>query len=241
MENRMSYRWVRVLAWIDDGATPDQGLPGLSPGVPDQGFNPGAPDQGFNPDAPGQLPVFPGFGRPGQGLPRPPRPADPGFGGGVPVRPGQGLPWPGRPADPGWGVEEGQPGQLPVFPGFGRPGQGLPRGGPYPVVEQPTDIGAHPDLPDLDAGFWGRVISETGTFSAFITDPEGYPHAGDVRLPAKGTPGEWVTVVLAGGLAWAWLPDAVTRDPDASPGHGLPGDVERPDQGLPGSPARQPK
>jgi hypothetical protein len=88
----MAFRRVQVIGWVDEGEIP--------PGLPEV---PGYPGQGL-PIYPGQ-PLPPSWGRPpypGQGLP-------PGWAG-RPGYPGQPLPWPGRPVDPGWGVDEGEGG-----------------------------------------------------------------------------------------------------------------------------------
>lgn len=67
-------------------------------------------------------------GRPDQGLPRPPRPTDPGYGQGGWNRPSQGLPGYGHPDQglPGYG----HPDQG--LPGYGHPDQGLPGSGGHP-------------------------------------------------------------------------------------------------------------
>jgi hypothetical protein len=100
----MGYRWVKVRAFVDEGESPDQGLPPMSPGRPDQGLPGGGyyPDQGLpgGPNYPSQgLPPYiwggpgslPGGGYyPDQGLP----------GGGGDHRPDQGLPPMGQPKLP---------------------------------------------------------------------------------------------------------------------------------------------
>jgi hypothetical protein len=103
---------------VDEGAGPDQGLPGF----------PGSPGH------PGHLPARPG------------RPVDPGFGQGRPPRPGHLPSRPGRPTDPDYGVGEEQPGQLPVWP-IG-PDQGLPpiAGHPLPPTDPPPGT-VWPPLP----------------------------------------------------------------------------------------------
>ena len=196
---------------------PDWGVEGPADpgwGVPEGG----RPDQG--------LPGWAWPERPGHGLPWP----------GYPGRPGHGLPWPERETDPGWGVDEGAevgggpvypgglPGQLPVFPGFpgfpGRPGHGLPRPprerGPWPIVP-PDDTGGHPQdpaLPDLNRGRWATITKGRKPIGwpAFIVDPHRGPIEADddyePRHPAGDLqPGEWVTVLYYGEIAWAWVPD----------------------------------
>jgi hypothetical protein len=197
--------WARVRVWVPSGydwagrpVDPEYGVEG--PVDPGFGVDEGAGIGGG--------PVIPG--RPGQGLPWP----------GLPGRPGQGLPWPGRPADPGWGIEEGAPGQLPVFPGWGRPGQPLPRPprpGPFPIVDpdQIGDIAGPPaPLPDRNMpGGWATVSAhpEPYAFPAWIVDPRGGPEVDEdyvPRPPKHGLPGSWVTVLTDLGIAWAWIPDA---------------------------------
>jgi hypothetical protein len=186
----MPWRVVQILAYVPPPRERPEG---------------GPPDWGL------EAPV-----EPGQGLP-------PGWAGGRPVypgRPGQGLPWPERPADPGWGVEEGAPGQgLPPWwaGGYpGRPGQGLPWNPPgrpvrgYPIVPLPEDVGGHPELPDLNApGFWGTVRHPRAlhNFPAWIVLPDDGGDRDEERHPVNGQPGSWVTILLADAeLAWAWCP-----------------------------------
>jgi hypothetical protein len=167
---------------------------------------PGAPDQGL----PGEPPSI------GGGPIIPERP-------GWPERPGQGLPWPGRPVDPGWGVDELPPGigGGPIIPG--RPGQPLPRPPRpvYPVVDDPDGLGGHPALPDLN--MTRRVVVTDGSdqFTAYVLDPdppqveEGY----EPRLPPETwRPGTWVAVLYGSALAWAWVrsitaPEHPEREP----------------------------
>jgi hypothetical protein len=88
----MGFKRVTVVGWVDEDSV---------------GFPPGF----WGGQWPGDIgggPIIP------PGRPLPPRP--PEGGGEYPGRPGQGLPWPGRPVDPGWGVDEGIPGYPPREP-----------------------------------------------------------------------------------------------------------------------------
>jgi hypothetical protein len=160
---------------------------------------------------------------PDQGLPGEP----PGIGGGPvfpPDYPDQGLPE----VPPGIGGG-------PVIPGWPeRPGQGLPPVGRpprpvYPVVDDPDDLGRHPEVPDLNMSHRVQITDGTDTFTGYVLDPEppqveeGY----EPRHPERGLPGTWVAVLYGASLAWAWV-----RTP------GVPG---APDQGGPGFPEREPK
>jgi hypothetical protein len=158
---------------------------------------------------------------PGQPLP----PEPPGIGGGPifpPDYPDQGLPE----VPPGIG---GGPIYPPGFPE--RPGQPLPRPPRpvYPVVDDPDDLGAHPELPDLNMAHRVQITDGTDTFTGYVLDPEppqveeGY----EPRFPERGLPGTWVAVLYGSSLSWAWV-----RTP------GVPG---APDQGGPGAPEREPK
>jgi hypothetical protein len=162
------------------------------------------------PGAPGGPPDWgieefpPGVGIPGfpdQGLPEVP----PGIGGG-PVLPG----WPERPGQP--------------LPPVGRPPRPV-----YPVVDDPDDLGGHPELPDLNMSHRVQLTDGTDQFTGYVLDPEppqveeGY----EPRYPERGLPGTWVAVLYGASLAWAWV-----RTP------GVPG---APDQGGPGFPEREPK
>jgi hypothetical protein len=160
---------------------------------------------------------------PDQGLP-------PGIGGGPifpPDYPDQGLP-PGEPGIP----DQGLP---PIFPGFPeRPGQPLPRPPRpprpvYPVVDDPEDLGGHPEVPDLNMTRRVQITDGTDTFTGYVLDPEPPQVEDDYepRFPSRGLPGSWVAVLYGAVLAWAWV-----RTP------GAPG---APDQGLPGMPEREPK
>jgi hypothetical protein len=160
---------------------------------------------------------------PDQGLP-------PGIGGG-PIFP------PGFPDYPDQGLPEVPPGigGGPIIPGWPeRPGQGLPPVGRpprpvYPVVDDPDDLGGHPEVPDLAMTTRIRVTDGADEFTAYALHPEppqveeGY----EPRYPERGLPGTWVAVLYGASLVWAWV-----RTP------GAPG---APDQGGPGFPEREPK
>jgi len=222
---------------IDEGLSPDQGLPPGFPGRPDQGLpRPPRPvdpnwgiDEGGYPDQ-----GLPGYGRPprpDQGLPFP----------GYPGRPGQGLPRPPRPTDPDYGIEEGYPDQgLPGYPG--RPSHPLPPSGRwtiYPVVEV-EDLGGHPDLPDLNAeGQWERVaVGRAAPYPAYVQTA---PTTSEPDLPTRGTPGTWVTIAYReGDVRWAWVPSIEIEMPPEGP-EVEPPDPTAPDQGLPTPPVAEPK
>jgi hypothetical protein len=164
---------------------------------PDQGLPPGI---GGGPIFPPGLPDYPDQGLPGypdQGLPGEP----PGIGGG-PVLPG----WPER-------------------PGQGLPPVGRPPRPVYPVVEDPEDLGGHPELPDLNMTRRITITDGSDQFTGYVLDPEppqveeGY----EPRYPERGLPGTWVAVLYGAMLAWAWV---------RTPG-------ERPE--LPEYPEREPK
>jgi len=149
--------YAKVRVWV----------PGALPGAPDQGLPPGI----------GGGPIFPEY--PDTGLPEVP----PGIGGG-PI--------------------------LPEFPGFPeRPGQGLPRPPRpvYPVVDDPDDLGGHPELPDLNMTHRITITDGTDQFTGYVLDPEppqveeGY----EPRHPERGLPGTWVAVLYGAVLAWAWV------------------------------------
>jgi hypothetical protein len=117
----MGYKWVKVLAFVDEGEFPDQGLPPVQPGRPPY------PDQGL-PPYPGQGPIIPPGqpGRPDQGLP-----PYPGQGPIIPPPyPDQGLP--GSPDYPSQGFPPGFPDQgLPTEP------ERQPKA--YDIPDEPTD------------------------------------------------------------------------------------------------------
>jgi hypothetical protein len=173
----------------DGGEYPDQGLPGRPPGFWG-----------------GERPSFPG--RPGQGLPRPPRPTDPDWGleegGGIwggpgrPPRPPHVWPRPpggGLPVDPGWGIGGRWPERpshgLPIFPSIpGKPDNSLPPvegEGPPPTDPPPGTI-----WPPLPPGVPGGkaialvAISGVGYRYVVITIPPPAPGQG---LPPS-RPGE---------------------------------------------------
>jgi hypothetical protein len=156
---------------------------------------------------PPPLPGFPDQGLPGfpdQGLPDEP----PGIGGGpiIPERPG----WPERPGHP--------------LPPVGRPPRPV-----YPVVDDPDDLGGHPELPDLNMAHRVQITDGTDTFTGYVLDPEppqveeGY----EPRFPTRGLPGTWVAVLYGSSLAWAWVRTPGSRPEPGEPGQGLPGDPER--------------
>jgi|SRR5580692_1009690 hypothetical protein len=176
-----------------EGEYPDQGLPGRPPGFWG-----------------GERPSWPA--RPGQGLPRPPRPGrpiDPDWGWGGSEHPDQGLPsrprpphvWPrppggGLPVDPSWGVGGGRPGGtppdrpdhgLPIWPSIpGKPDNSLPpvEGVDPPPTDPPPGTIWPPLPPNIPPGKAIALvaISGVGYRYAVITIPT--PPAGG----AGGTP-----------------------------------------------------
>jgi hypothetical protein len=175
--------------------------------VPDLG-EPGTPDQG--------LPGAPEY--PGQPLPRPPwapRPPDHWLPEGG--APGQGLPGEG----PGQG--------LPGYPG--RPGHPLPipPRPVYPVVEDPDDLGGHPEVPDLNMTRRIQITDGADNFTGYVlmAEPPQVEDDYEPRFPTRGLPGTWVAVLYGTTLAWAWVRTPGTRPEEGEPGQGLPGDPER--------------
>jgi hypothetical protein len=210
--------WLRVHSRdrfgrpVDPGFGVDEGDLEESGEYPDQG--------GPSPGRPGHLPSWgrpPG--RPGQGLPRPPRPTDPDYGidegeypdqglpgGGHfwPDRPSQGLPrpprpphvWPrppsgGLPVDPGWGG-----GGRPERPE--RPEHGLPI---FPSIPGKPDN----SLPPVDGEEPPPVDPPPGT----IWPP----------LPPTIPPGKVIALVAISGVGYRY---AVLTVPPPKPGQGLP-------------------
>jgi hypothetical protein len=152
---------------VDQGAHPDQGLPG-----------------GGRPSRPGR-PIDPGFGwgggeRPGHGLPRPPHvwPRPPG--GGLPV-------------DPDWGVSEGgeHPDHgLPIYPvDPEHPDNVLPEvpGEPPPEVDPPPGTIWPPLPPEIPAGKAIALVGITGVgFRYVVIDIPQHPEGPEVEPPDSG-------------------------------------------------------
>ena len=189
--------WQRVRIWVaprpGPGGPPDWGLP--EGGAPGQGL-PEYPDQGLPRPPwtrPGRPPDWglPEGDQPGQGLP-------PGWGGGW--RPGQ---------PPDWGIEEGAPGQglpggWPERPGHGLPWPGRPV---YPVVDDPDDLGGHPEIPDLNMTHRILITDGSDQFTGYVLmfEPPQVEDDYEPRHPSRGLPGTWVTVLYGAHLAWAWV------------------------------------
>jgi hypothetical protein len=151
---------------------------------------------------------------------------------GLPGWPDQGLPpYPGQPLPPDEPGIGGGP-ILPEWPGLPeRPGQPLPRPPRpvYPVVDDPEDLGGHPEVPDLNMTRRVQITDGSDQFTGYVllADPPQVEDDYEPRFPTRGLPGSWVAVLYGASLAWAWV-----RTP------GAPG---APDQGLPGFPEREPK
>jgi hypothetical protein len=173
---------------------------------------------------------------PDQGLPGRP----PGFWGGErpswPGRPGQGLPWPGRPVDPGWGVDEGgRPDQgLPGYPG--RPGHGLPRpphvwprppGGGLPV-DPGWGVGAWPGRPDHGLPIWPSIPGKPDNSLPPVegeTPPPTDPPPGTVwpPLPPSVPAGKAIVLVAISGVGYRYVVvDIPPGKPEVPPGTAQP-------------------
>jgi hypothetical protein len=188
-------RWGRP---VDPDYGVDEGVGPVDPGWGIEDLGPGNELPGRPPGFwGGERPSFPG--RPGQGLPRPPRPTDPDWGidegAGIWPRPPQRPPhvWPrppggGLPVDPGWGVggRPERPGHgLPIWPSIpGKPDNSLP---PVEGVEPPP------------------------------TDPP--PGTIWPPLPPEIPPGKAIALVAISGLGYRY---AVITIPPAKPGQGVP-------------------
>lgn len=166
------------------------------------------------PELPGG-PVDPDWGvdegsRPDQGLP------------GYPGRPGQGLPRPPRPVDPDWGIPEGTHPDQGLPPGEPRPPRPV-----YPIIED-HELGGHPDAEALDLNMTRRITVTDGqdTYTAYAleADPPQVEDDYVPRHPTRGLPGTWVAVLYGAALTWAWV-----RTPGApgAPDQGLPGEPGR--------------
>ena len=231
---------------VDEGAHPDQGLPGDSRLPVDPGYGvPGRPPHvGGGPARPGR-PIDPGWGvgeggRPDQGLPGGPnRPERPPHVGGGPARPG-------RPVDPGFGQGDLHPGHRP--PWAGKPKPPKPEWPPGPTdpdwgVDAPIDTPEHPihipGQPD------NSLPGDPGEHPEHPIPPvAGHPLPPDLPpgsiwppLPPDAPTGEHMFLVWIQGVGLRYgkftIPEHET-DPDYGVDEGAGAGGEHPDQGLPG-------
>jgi hypothetical protein len=181
---------------------------------------------------------------PDQGLPGRP----PGFWGGErpswPGRPGQGLPRPPRPTDPDWGISEEHPDQgLPGGGHFwGRPDQGLPRpprpphvwprppgGGGLPV-DPGWGTGGRPERPDHGLPIFPSIPGKPDNSLPPVDGeepPPVDPPPGTIWPPLPPTipPGKVIALVAISGVGYRY---AVLTVPPPKPGQGLPAGGQRP-------------
>lgn len=178
------------------------------------------PDRAVDPGWGIDMPVDPGYGRPGWS------PADPGYDipGFAPVRPGQGLPGTGgHPWLPGLGRPDRPDQGLPIH---GHPGNKPPG---RPVLPNRPENGLPPSIPPSPWGGWWEIIDpgfgHAPILGFFPIDP-GFGHP-ETPPPTPGTPlpkppgGNWVPTDPdygkperpCGGAGiphpplWAWIPD----------------------------------
>ncbi len=105
----------------------------------------------------------------------------------------------------------------------------------YPVVDDPEDLGGHPELPDLNMTVRVQITDGTDTFTGYVlvSEPPQVEEGYEPRYPERGLPGTWVAVLYGSTLAWAWV-----RTPGVPPEPGEPGEPGH----LPGfPPEREPK
>jgi hypothetical protein len=166
-----------------DQPHPDQGLPGDQP-YPDHGLPLPPLDIWHDPILPPDKPDEPIIWPPGIWGGKPPEYIDIGGPGDQP-----GI-WGGRPPEyidispPAF-----QPNVLPTF--------------------NPADAPDHPELPNLNAGFWAWLkTSDDALTWGFVTAPLSVEHPiNDPQYPETGTPGTWLVTAVAGRWTWAWVPD----------------------------------
>jgi hypothetical protein len=216
---------------------PDQGLP-IGPAHPiAPGGQPGYP---AHPIAPGGPPPWVSHPIPPEVWPQPP-----GGGGGTPP----GI-WGGTP--PNW-IDNTLPGTPPGIWGGTPPNwidNTLPGAQPgWPTLD-PGNLPEHPEVPDLNAGNWTFVQDPDtkAVVRGFIPWPLAITHPDyNPNYPEQGLPGKWVLVATnnpaPGILNWCWIPSSGDGGGGGGgtgggekPDHTLPGDLPRPDQGLPPGP-----
>ena len=179
----------------------------------------------------------------------PERPTDPGYGIDEGARPGQGLPGspgrpghlparPGRPVDPGYGWGGERPshpiapgGGRPVDPGYGVDIEGGGGAGQLPVWPVDPD---HPIAPPSP----GHPLPPVDPPPGAVWPP----------LPPSVPEGKVIALVAISGVGYRYVVLEVPEHPvdpgygvgTEHPDQGLPptGRPPRPDQGLPGRPAR---
>jgi hypothetical protein len=106
--------------------------------------------------------------------------------------------WPGHPEHPIppgiWGGAPLPPDQAPSVP---------------PPVFNPDDMPDHPELPDLNRGWWMYIVYTTGVYKAAFV-PWVLSVSNDMYDPQEPPediqPGEWVTILLNNRATWAWIP-----------------------------------
>jgi hypothetical protein len=261
----MAWRNVVVNAWVPE-FTPPSGPVDPGFGVPGWPAHPIAPGGGGNvPMPPIYYPPYPDQGLPiGPAHPiapggQPPYPAHPIAPGGTPPGIWGGAPLPVPTPPIYW--PPSQPGvpthpivlPPPVPPESGSPEHPIfyppviwpdpPTG--YPSID-PDQLPQHPEVPDMTRGIWTWLQQGEQLVRAFAV-PSYYVSAdlpGYVPTPpASGLPGDWVVGLFNAGPAWCWIPSADSGSGGGEgggsgerPDHTLPGDLPKPDQGLPETP-----
>jgi hypothetical protein len=97
----------------------------------------------------------------------------------------------------------------------------------HPIVLPPNSLPTfdldrvtdHPELPNLDSGFWAWLDADGTLCWGFVTNPLAAEHPIVGTEPSEDQqPGQWLVTALGSLFTWAWVPENAKTYPPSSDG-----------------------